>query len=277
MEGLILLMTNLDQIYLDNEALHPMINDFIKNIFMGFFYRKKDNQEIWYIEVDEKYTTWRVSGSNKDKVELEFKMLLKRPELNDNHPLYVVSPFIAFMKIYVNNEDYDIFYKIQKEKDSLRENDTPLVYSMYQELLCAMISQKTSLDIRIKYPPKLFDSYGIKNFQNGEIYNDFFENSLHYFKLIDENVIGYVQIDIEGDKIISTNIIELKKINSSFYYPSEINLFFDKDYENAETLFLYYCALLRIFYKIEIDAIELRGNFSQMITEIEKTIILLKY
>lgn len=277
MGGLILLMTNSAQIYLDNEVLHPMINDFIKNIFMGVFYREKDNQEIWYIEADENHATWRASGSNKDKVELEFKMFLKRPELNGVPPLHAVSPFIVFIKIYVNNEDYDIFYKMQKAKDSLRENDTPFVYSMYQELLCAMISQKTSLDIRIKYPPKFFDSYGIKNFQNNEIYNDFFENSLHYFKLIDENVIGYVQIDIEGDKITSTNIIELEKIHSSFYYPSEINLFFDKDYENAETLFLYYCTLLRMFYKIEIDAIELRGDFSKMITEIEKTIILLKY
>jgi len=140
-----------------------------------------------------------------------------------------------------------------------------------------MIDQKTPLDIRIKYPPNFFDSYGIKSFENNKIYNDFFERSLHYFKFLDENVIGYVQIDIEGDKITSTNIIELKKIHSSFYYTSEINLFFDKDYENAETLFLYYCTLLRMFYKIEIDAIELRDNFSQMITEIEKTIILLKY
>lgn len=273
MEGLILLMTNSAQIYLDNEVLHPLINDFLRNIFMSFLYCEIDKERDLFISVDEGYSTWRVCEEYEDKVELEFEIFFRETPLADFPPVYGVLASKIFLKIHVENKYYDELYEIEKSKAWLCPND----YSMYQKLLCIMIEQKTPLNIKIKYPYESFNRFKFHSFKNNKRYNEYFKNSLHYFKLIDENVIGHVQIDIEGDKITSTNIIELKKINSSFYYPSEINLFFDKDYENAETLFLYYCALLRIFYKIEIDAIELRGNFSQMITEIEKTIILLKY
>jgi len=269
-------MTNSSKIYLDNEVLYPFINEFLQKTFTRFFSRGKLNKGEVFINVDENPTTWLKCKDDENKVELNFKIWLGKPE-NDGHPPeYVITDSTMYIKIYASNESYDNALKVYKNNELLYEPENVLTHSLYQKILYVMIEENTLDSIKIRYPYQ-FGYFEIKDFSNGSIYNEYFNTSLKYFRLLDEKATGNIEITIKGDETISKNIIEFDKTKTSFYHPSEINAFFDKNFENRDVLFHYYCFFLRKFFKMEMDSIDLMDNFEERIAEIEKTIILLKY
>jgi hypothetical protein len=269
-------MTNLPQIYLDNEVLYPFINDFLRNTFMSIFSRGMRNKGDVFINVDEKPTTWLKCQEDKDKVELSFKIWLGKPENNFSPPEYVIMDSPMYIKIYATNESYDNALGMYKNNELLYEPENVLTHSLYQKLLYVMIEENTLDSIKIRYPYQ-FGYFEIKTFSNGSIYNEHLKTTLKYLKLLDDEATGHIEITIKENEVKSRSIVELKTTGTGFYHPSEINAFFDRKFENRNVLFHYYCVFLRKFFKMEIEPIELMDNFEDMIPEIEKTIILLKY
>lgn len=269
-------MTNSSKIYFDHEVLYPLINEFLQKTFTRFFSRGTLNQGDVFINVDENPTTWRKCQDDEDKVELNFKIWLGVPEKGCHPPEYVIMDSPMYIKIYASNESYDSALKMYKNNELLYEPENILTHSLYQKLLYVMIEENTLDSIKIRYPYQ-FEYFEIKDFSNGSIYNEYFNASLKYFRLLDEKATGHIEIIIKGNEAISKNIIEFEKTKTSFYHPSGINAFFDKNFENRDVLFHCYCFFLRKFFKMEIDSIDLMENFEERIVEIEKTIILLKY
>lgn len=272
-------MTNSNIVYKHNDVLYYELNIFFQDIFERIFHRRKNhiNDNSFFIKVNESYTTWLISKDIKEHMQLEFPLCLITPEMKSASPEHVLIKAPMYIKIYVSDEIYDRTLESYKKYELLNEPDDVLTHSEYQKLLYAMIKENTLEKIKIKYPYNSFNFLNIQSFKDNYIYNEYFEKTINYFKILDKNVRGHVEINIKNGEINSTNIIELEKNNSSFHYSSQFDPFFDENFENRETLFLYYSKLLKIFYQIDIDSLELMNNFEDKIKDIENTINLLKY
>lgn len=272
-------MTNSNTIYKHNDVLYSELNIFFQEIFEKFFHREKYriNKNDFAIKIGERYTTWLICKDIKEHMHLEFPLYIIATEIKKEPSENVLINAPMYIKIYASDEVYDRTLESYKKYELLNEPDDVLTHSQYQKLLYVMIKENTLENIKIRYPYNSFKFLNIQSFKDKPIYHEYFERTINYFKLLDKNVKGHVEINIKNGEIISTNIIELSINNSSFHYPSQFDPFFNKNFENRETLFLYYSTLLKIFYQIDIDSLELMNNFEDKMKEIENTINLLKY